>query len=103
MIWKKKYSPSAINRSESVNKSTLHIIWKLVVVSLLVGLALDFFDISPTDLIHDIPETLGKIYDALVRLFKWGGKYVLLGAIIVVPAWLLMNLSVIKNKFKRKN
>lgn len=81
----------------------MHIIWKLVVVSLLVGLALDFFDISPADLIHDIPETLGNIYDASISVIEWGGKYVLLGAIIVVPVFILMNLSAIKDKIKRKN
>ncbi|MBL4802131.1 MAG: hypothetical protein JKY45_09565 [Emcibacter sp.] len=86
-----------------MNKSTLHVIWKLVIVSLLVGLALDFFDISPADLIHDIPETVGRIYDTVIGVFEWGGKYVLLGAIIVVPIWILMNLTTIKDKFKRKN
>jgi len=85
-----------------VNKSQLHIIWKLVLASLVVGLALDYFDISPTDLIHDIPETLGKIYDVVQDIFVWGGKYVLLGAIIVVPIWIVMNLASLKGKFKRK-
>jgi len=85
-----------------VNKSTFQIIWKLVVVSLLVGIALDYFDVSPVDLIHDIPQTMGRIYDAGVRVVEWGGKYVLLGAIVVVPAWILMNLSSIKDKFRRK-
>ncbi len=86
-----------------MNKSTFHIIWKLLIASLLVGLALDYFEISPADLIHDIPETLGRIYDAAVSVFQWGGKYVLLGAIIVVPVWVFTNLSTIKDKFKRKN
>ena len=81
----------------------MHIIWKLLVASLLVGLALDYFDISPADLIHDIPATVGRIYDATVSVFEWGGKYVLLGAIVVVPVWVLMNLTTIKEKFKRKN
>ena len=86
-----------------MNKSTMHVIWKLVVVSLLVGLALDFFDISPADLIHDIPETMGRIYNAGISVLEWGGKYVLLGAIIVVPLWIIMNLTAIKDRFKRKN
>ncbi len=86
-----------------MNKSTMQIIWKLLIASLLVGLALDYFDISPADLIHDIPATVGRVYDAVASVFEWGGKYVLLGAIIVVPIWVLMNLTTIKDKFKRKN
>lgn len=86
-----------------MNKSTFHIILKLLIASLFVGLALDYFDISPADLIHDIPETMGNIYNAAIQLIEWGGKYVLLGAIIVVPVWFFMNLTSIKDKFKRKN
>ncbi len=81
----------------------MHVIWKLLVVSLLVGLALDYFDISPADLIHDIPETVGRILDKLLQFISWGGKYILLGAIIVVPVWIIMNIGMIKNKLKRKN
>ncbi|PHZ85825.1 DUF6460 domain-containing protein [Paremcibacter congregatus] len=86
-----------------MNKSTLHVVWKLVIVSLLVGLALDFFDVSPVDLIHDIPDTVAQVFDAVVRAIQWGGKYVLLGAIIVVPVWLLMNIGNLKGKFRNKN
>jgi len=85
-----------------VNKSTMHVVWKLLIASLLVGLVLDFFGISPTDLIHDIPETIGNIVDAVIGILEWGGKYILLGAIIVVPVWTLMNIAYIKDKFKRK-
>jgi H+/gluconate symporter-like permease len=86
-----------------MNKSAMHVIWKLLVVSLLVGLALDYFDISPADLIHDIPETVGRILDKLLQFINWGGKYILLGAIVVVPVWIIMNIGMIKDKLKRKN
>jgi H+/gluconate symporter-like permease len=86
-----------------MNKSALHVVWKLLVVSLLVGLALDYFDISPADLIQDIPETVGRILDKLFQFISWGGKYILLGAIVVVPVWIIMNIGMIKDKLKRKN
>jgi len=86
-----------------MNRSTMAIIWKLLVVSLLVGLGLDFFDIRPADLIHDIPDTMVKIYHLVRDMFNWGIKYVLLGAIIVVPVWILMNLTRLKAKFTRKD
>ncbi|PCI34527.1 MAG: hypothetical protein COB54_01745 [Alphaproteobacteria bacterium] len=86
-----------------MNKSTMSIIWKLLVASLVVGLALDFFDVSPADLIHDIPQTMGKVYDLTISVIEWGGSYILLGAIIVVPVWLLMNLTWLKDRFRGKN
>lgn len=85
-----------------MNKQTLSIILKLLIASLLVGLALDFFEISPTDIIHDIPETVVNIFNTAVELFTWSGKYILLGAIIVVPLWILMNLPTLKNLFRGK-
>mgnify|MGYP006909092944 CR=1 FL=1 len=85
-----------------MNKTAFQIVWKLIIVSLLVGIALDYFDVSPVDLIHDIPETMARIFDAGVRVVEWGGKYVLLGAIVVVPVWVLMNLSTIKDKFRSR-
>lgn len=86
-----------------MNKSTFHIILKLLIASLLVGLALDFFGVRPMDIIHDIPETMRKIYNKIIQFVNWGGKYVLLGAIVVVPVWILMNLTTIRDKFRRKN
>lgn len=86
-----------------MNKTTLKLVWKLVLASLLVGLGLDYFNISPADLIHDIPDTVTRLYHATIRLVTWGGKYVLLGAIIVVPVWLLTNITSLKDKFKRRN
>lgn len=86
-----------------MNRTTLKLVWKLVLASLLVGLGLDYFNISPADLIHDIPDTVARLYHAALRLVIWGGKYVLLGAIIVVPVWLLMNITSLKDKFKRRN
>ena len=88
--------------SNPMNRSAFQIIWKLIILSLLVGLALDYFDISPVDLIHDIPQTVGRIYNAGLSIVEWGGKYVLLGAIIVLPVWLLMNLTGIRDKFKNR-
>jgi len=85
-----------------VNRSTLALILKLVLASFLVGMTLNFFDISPADLIHDIPQTVAKIYDAAIRIIKWSGKYILLGAIIVVPVWGLMNVTRLKDRFTRK-
>lgn len=54
-------------------------------------------------IIHDIPATVGRIYIAEAGVFDWGGKYVMVGAIIVVPVCILINLANIKDKFKRKN
>lgn len=80
-----------------MNKTT---VWKLIIASLVVGLLLSFFEIDPAELIRNVPETIGKILDAIWSVIEWGIKYIILGAIIVVPVWLLFNLGDIWKKIK---
>ena len=87
-----------------MDKSTSSLIWKLIVASLCVGLLLSFFNIDPVELINDVPETLGKILEVILDVVNWAGKYILLGAIIVIPIWFLLNIRSIFGKlFKNKS
>ncbi len=65
------------------------IILKLAITSLIIGMVLSFFGFNPNNL-----------YDAIVRLGDWISslgldavktvlRYIILGALIVVPLWLL--------------
>lgn len=82
-----------------MEKSTSSLIWKLIIASLCVGLVLSFFDIDPVALIEDVPETLGQILEVVLDVINWAGKYILLGAIIVIPIWLIFNIRSIFDKF----
>lgn len=86
-----------------MDKTTSSLIWKLIIASLCVGLLLSFFNIDPVELINDVPETLGRIIDIILDVINWAGKYILLGAIIVIPIWLIFNLRrVFEKLFKSK-
>lgn len=82
-----------------MDKSTSSLIWKLIIASLCVGLMLSFFNIDPVELIQNVPETFGKIIDAILSVINWAGKYILLGAIIVIPIWFIFNIRTIFGKF----
>ncbi|MCW8835353.1 MAG: DUF6460 domain-containing protein [Rhodospirillales bacterium] len=66
------------------------VILKLAIVSLLVGLVLRAFDIEPRNLLSSLGETAQKIFDVLVGLVDWTIPYILLGAVVVIPIWLIM-------------
>lgn len=86
-----------------MDKTTSSLIWKLIIASLCVGLLLSFFNIDPVELINDVPETLGRILAVILDVVNWAGKYILLGAIIVIPIWLIFNLRrVFEKLFKSK-
>ena len=65
---------------------------KLAVVSLLVGFALAFFGIDPKNLITSLGSTVVEIYEVILRFLQWAMKYVLIGAVVVVPIWLVFFL-----------
>lgn len=65
---------------------------KLAVVSLIVGALLVWLDIRPTDVVRLFSAAVQRLYDlgfASVRAF---GDYMLAGALIVVPTWLVLRL-----------
>lgn len=68
------------------------VILQLVVASVIIGVVLSFFGFNPANL-----------YDAVLRLWDWISslgldavrkvvRYMILGAIIVVPLWLLSRI-----------
>ena len=60
---------------------------KLAIASLVVGLALSFFDITPEALLHSFGRTIVDIYNAVLSFLTWAVKYVLIGAVVVIPIW----------------
>ena len=73
---------------------------KIAIISLLVGLALAFFNIDPRSLAENLGETVVDIYEVVLNFFKWSLKYVLLGAVVVVPIWLVFFLIGLAKKKK---
>lgn len=73
-------------------------ILKLLVLSLIVGLILHWLDLTPLDLIENLGENARAFFAWLRSFMGWAVDYVLVGAMIVVPIWLIMLLV---NRFRR--
>lgn len=85
-----------------MQKSTVSRIVKLAVLSLLVGFALAFFDVDPRNLLTSLGSTVVEIYELVLQFLRWGVKYVLLGAVVVVPIWLIFYLIDWAKKKKKR-
>ena len=85
-----------------MDKTTSSLIQKLVIASLCVGLLLSFFNIDPVELINNVPETLGRILEVILDVINWAGKYIILGAIIVIPIYIIFNFRTIFAKLFSK-
>ena len=70
----------------------ISMITKILLASLLVGLALSVFDITPAQVLKDMGLTPERIMNLARRGFNWAVPYVILGAMVTIPIWLVMYL-----------
>jgi hypothetical protein len=67
--------------------SPLAVILRLIVLSVIVGIVMAAFGLSPVELIYKIQLLARRIYDMGFDAFEWAFQYFLLGAVIVIPVW----------------
>ena len=73
-------------------KITVATVIKLLVASFIVGMALAYLELSPKDVIAWAQDALTDVLGNATDYIQWAISYVLLGAVIVVPIWLLSYL-----------
>lgn len=82
--------------NESLNRllgdSPGRLIVKLVVVSVIVGFVMRSFGWYPMDILHGIGDFLADLWRTGFRAFGRVGDYFLLGAVVVVPAFILLRI-----------
>jgi Na+/H+-dicarboxylate symporter len=75
---------------------------KVVVWSLVIGLLLAAFDIEPKALLEGLGETAQAIFDVVAGFIEWTVPYILLGAVVVIPIWLIMAaIKIFRRKTRR--
>jgi hypothetical protein len=72
--------------------SPLSILVKLIFLSLLVGALLAFLDVTPVDLANRLMRMLRSIFGLSFDAVRDMGRWILYGAMIVVPIWLVVRL-----------
>lgn len=70
----------------------LAVLGRLVLLSILVGVILSALGLDPFDIIHSIERLIRSIWNMGFDAFRWLWRYFLLGAVIVIPIWILMRL-----------
>jgi hypothetical protein len=70
----------------------LGVLGRLILVSILVGVILSALGLDPFDIIQSIERLIRSIWNMGFDAFRWLWRYFLLGAVIVIPIWILMRL-----------
>jgi hypothetical protein len=72
--------------------SPLGVVIRLVLVSVLVGVILAALGFDPWNIVESIRALFGRLWDMGFDVVRWLWRYFLLGAVIVIPIWIIMRL-----------
>lgn len=75
-----------------LGESPLRVLVKLLVVSLIVGMVMHAFGWSPLDVLYSIESFFMNLWNMGFRAFDRLFTYILLGAAVVVPAFIIIRL-----------
>jgi len=73
-------------------KITVSTIVKLIIACLLVGLVLSTLDIDPRNILASGQAAIEWLIEVGGEFFAWAVTYILIGAIVVIPIWVIIYL-----------
>ena len=68
----------------------LAVLGKLVLLSILIGVILEVMGLDPWNIIQSLKTLVQRIWDMGFDAVRWLWRYLLLGAALVVPIWLVL-------------
>ena len=72
--------------------SPLAVVGRLALVSILVGVVLTALGLDPFDIVRSIERLIRQMWNMGFDAIRWLWRYFLLGAVIVIPVWVIMRL-----------
>src|SRR6201985_826400 len=72
--------------------SPLAVAFRLILLSILVGVVLAAIGFDPWNILRSIEMLFRRIYELGFDTINWLWRYFLLGAVIVIPIWLLSRM-----------
>jgi Family of unknown function (DUF6460) len=70
----------------------LSVIFRLILLSILIGVILQVLGIDPWNIFDSLRRLVLHVWDMGFDALRWLWRYLLLGAVIVVPIWLIVRL-----------
>ena len=87
------------NGDDARTNAPLQVIGRLVLLSILVGVILAAIGLDPWNIIESIQRLLQHLWNLGFDTVRWLWRYFLLGAVIVVPLWLLTRVAKVPRNF----
>ena len=71
----------------------LSVLGRLIMLSILVGVILAAIGLDPWNIVESVRALIVHVWRMGFDVVRWLWRYFLLGAVIVVPIWLLVRLA----------
>lgn len=81
-----------MDRNQIFGGNPLGVLVRLVVLSIVVGIVLSALGINPRNFFYHLNLLAHRIYDMGFGAVEWVLGYLILGAMVVVPIWLIARL-----------
>jgi uncharacterized protein DUF6460 len=81
------------NLSRFLGGTPLSVAFRLTLLSILVGVVLAAIGFDPWNIIYSIRLLFQRLYEFGFDAINWVWRYFLLGAVVVIPIWLITRLA----------
>lgn len=81
-----------MDRSRFFGDSVAGTVIRLILLSIAVGIVFSALGITPGNIVYHIQLLIRRIADLGFGTIEWAFTYFLLGAVVVIPVWLIMRL-----------
>jgi hypothetical protein len=82
----------AENLNRFLGGPPLAVLGKLILLSVLIGVVLSALGLDPLNIFASLQRLIREIWNMGFDAVRWLWQYFLLGAVIVIPIWLIMRL-----------
>ncbi len=70
----------------------LSVIFRLILLSILIGVILEMLGLDPWNILDSLRRLVLRVWDMGFDALRWLWRYLLLGAAVVVPIWVVLRL-----------
>ena len=80
------------NISRFLGGAPLAVLGKLVLLSILIGVVLSALGLDPWNIVQSVERLIRHVWNMGFDAVRWLWRYFLLGAVLVIPVWLILRL-----------
>src|SRR3569832_3038205 len=80
----------ADNLNRFLGGSPLAVLGKLILLSILIGVVLSALGLDPLNILSSLQRLIRDVWNMGFDAVRWLWQYFLLGAVIVIPIWLIL-------------